>query len=210
MNFFLYQPELFYSINIIPGQIIGSISAILFFGGIFASILLFGFSLARLFKWPIKNIIIISALIAWLPLLFQFSYSSIIDFKNIYNFVDAPEEAQILWRYCSLDRNHGLGGGICGIYPFAQVSKKLIPAGASVKIFSTNIGIYLRYFLYNYFVVTNQDTADYFILYRSSKAFAFEDGKLYILEGNDRRYLGDFTMINRFDADTAIFKRVIK
>jgi len=210
MNFFLYQPEAFFTINIILGQMMGPVPAVLFFGGIFIVIVLLAFFFKRRFNWSVKNIIIVAVLIAWLPLLFQFTYSSITDLKNIYNFVDAPEESQILWRYCSLDKNYNSNGTACDLYPFAKAVKSLVPLGSSIRLFAPNIEVYLRYYLYDSYRIDTSGLADYFIFYKTPRTYLYEAGKLYFLQNNKKEYLGDFTIVKLYGPYSGIFKRTIK
>lgn len=210
MNFFLYQPESLVTINAIFGQMFGRFPWVMIFGAIFLVVFCLAILFSKFFKWQLKNVVIIIIGLAWLPLLIQFSYSSIVEFKAIANFIGASEAEQINWRFCNLDKNYRLGGGFCNIYPFTKEIEAIVPLGSKIHIISTNIVVYLKYYLYGSYNIVDLKSADYIILYMADTKFLYEAEKLYSLQGDVKDYLGDFSILRSYSQTTVIFKRQIK
>jgi hypothetical protein len=209
MNIFFYQPEYLSTINVILGQMVGTISLVGWCGIIFIIVLLVGLICSRRFGWKLQSVVMISLLIGWLPLACQFMYSTSIEFSKTAPFVNAPLSEQILWRYCRIDHEQRLGGGFCSLYPFSQEVIARVPQDKTLYILSSNIGIYLRYFLYGRYEVTDTiDKADYILLYRSAERFELTKGVLYRVTEQGKQELAQVEVVGQPAANEVIFKKI--
>ncbi len=207
MKILLYQPEYLSTINVILGQMVGRLSLVEWCGIVFILLLLIGLMLSRRFGWTIQSIFMISLLIAWLPLAFQFLYSTSVEFSKTNAFIFAPESEQLHWRYCRIDQEQRLGGGFCSLYPFSEEVKRKVPPGATIHVLSSNIGIYVRYLLYGPYQITDEvEKADYILLYRSAERFELTKGILYRVTDQERQALGKVEVISQPAVNEVIFK----
>lgn len=167
MNFFYYQPEDLASINIILGPKLFGWPAVLIFGIAFIMSAGIGYVLARRFKKNPLSIIAACAAVAWLPILANFLYSSVIEFNNTWFALNMPVEQQIIWRYCVIDKNQNLGGHFCAIYPFVTKVRELVPPQSSIAFIRTQASTYLGYYLYRDYHIVDATEAEYVIEYLS-------------------------------------------
>ncbi len=209
MNILFYQPEYLSTINVILGRMVGSVSLVELCGIIFIVALLIGLILSCRFKWKLQSVVMTAILLGWLPLAAQFFYSTSIEFSKTKAFIGASESEQIMWRYCRIDQEQHLGGGFCSLYPFSKEVIAKVPQDKTIHILSSNIGIYLRYFLFGSYNVTDKiENADYILLYRSAQRFELAQGVLYRVSDQNREALGTVEVISQPAANEVIFKKI--
>jgi len=193
MNFFSHQPELLSTINVILGSKIGNLPATMIFGILFIVITLIGLIFLRR-RFSFSTIVLTAAAIAWLPLFSQFAFSSAKEFNDTWFAIFRPTEEQIIWRYCRIDKYQNLGGGFCGVYPFVEKVRQLIPSGSRIAYVDSNLQPYLVYYLYKEYKTTNLREADYFLVYRPKAPL-------------NKDVIDDFEAIGQFGNDQIIFKK---
>jgi hypothetical protein len=205
--FFHYQPELFHTINIVQSYLLWSMPITLVIGIAFIIAQLISWLLSKFFKFSKIRIFILITGLAWLPLALNFFYNSLVDFNLIKNFIGASEEMQIIWRSCNFDKNYQTKKGLCNLYSFTKTIKEKVPPHAKLRIFSTNLDIYLKYYLVDDYQITETNDYDYLITYRTPATFFYDNGKLYNITDNHEELLGSFINIYVLDNSSMIFKR---
>ncbi len=193
MNFFSHQPELLSTINVILGTKIGNLPATMIFGIFFIIITAIGLIFLRR-RFSFSTIVLTVAAIAWLPLFSQFAFSSVKEFNETWFALFRPTEEQVIWRYCRIDKYQNLGGSFCGIYPFVETIREVIPLGSRIAYADSNLQPYLVYYLYSEYKTTKLAEADYYILYRPKGPLSEE-------------LIKDFKVLAQFGDDQIIFKR---
>ena len=177
------QPEIFSTINIIPGIAYKNISIALFFGGFLILFCLLFFFLKRKSKIIDKNfnnIIFILFLIFWTPLFVNFFYNNTYDFIENFEYAKYDISGKRILRYCNMDNRQGLSGLSCMMFSFFTFSKNNIPEHSKVKLLaSPNTAAYFYYYLYPYFKITKDINESEYLLYYYSPNFKYTDGKLY-------------------------------
>ena len=205
MKFFIFQPEVLSTINVIMGSRIGSIPSTLLFGALFIIIVIVGLVVLRK-KCSFSSIIMYAALLCWLPLLVQFSYNVIKEFNDTWFALFQPESEQIVWRYCRIDKYQDLNGVFCGLYPFVEQVRNNIPAGSSFAFLDSNSAPYLVYYLYDTYAFAPLDEVQYLIVYRPLRPYVYDKGVLY--KDVDRKIkVGTFDVVAYFGPDRIILKR---
>lgn len=198
MDFFFHQPEVLSTINVILGPRLGSWPAVLVFGAGFILLAISGYFLALKFSWRRTTVLFVMAALAWLPLFTQFVYSSVAEFNDTWFTLNLPEREQTIWRFCRIDKYQNLGGGFCGLYPFIESVRELVPKNSKVTYLTLNLGPYLTNYLYgDYQLLVEPEQADYLLIFRP----------ITIDQALEKTIKEQFTVVAAFAPDQLILKR---
>ena len=218
MTLLFDQPEVLSTINIVQGFLYKDVPLLWIIGGIFifATFILVILKIKfDILKINFTSIIIFIILIFWLPLLINFFYNNVYDFKENLEMFKHDVSGKRIIRYCNMDRRQGLNGEFCDLMPFIKVIKETIPKNSTVKI-SSKLGMspyfyyYDLYALYNF--VHDPRQADYVIFYYSPDYY-FKNDILYQAKNDfnnlaEDRKIGKFSIIKRTGAYLVIFKKI--
>ncbi len=210
---FTNSPELFYTINMIPGILISGMKvnsltlvlvsglALIFAGSI--AFLIFYFK--NLGENKFQMILLGLIVIAWLPLYINFTYNNIYDLSENLGALKYSNSSKNILRICNIDNRQNLNGIYCRLFSFFTFVKNRLPAGSNVKILvAPGMDAYFNYYLYpNYKIV---DQADYILFYHPNN-YLFKNNILYKRENNKNIIIGKYEMLSAKSNTEFILKK---
>ncbi|MFH1523129.1 MAG: hypothetical protein ABIE43_04935 [Patescibacteria group bacterium] len=215
MNLFINKPELFYTINLIPGIIYNNYSLTLWLGGISIILLIFVFLIIKKIKLvsiKFNRIIIYLFLLLWSPLFINFFYNNIYDLIENITYSRYSTEGKRIVRLCNIDNRGNTGGLACKMFSFIKFSEKNLERNSKIKLLTGSpfLDAYFRYYLYPNFSLTEDDNEAEYLLYYFDPEYSFKDNTLYkkIRKDNDviEVSVGEYTLINSLDLNRFILK----
>lgn len=218
MIFFIDQPEVLSTINIIQGYLYKNVPLLWIIGGIFIFAIFVLVILKIKFdilKRNFTNIIIFIILIFWLPLFINFFYNNVYDVKENLEMFKHDVSGRRIIRYCNMDHRQGLNGEFCDLMPFIKIIKETIPEKSTIKI-SSKLGMspYFYYYdLYNLYNFVHDPRQANYVIFHYSPDYYFKDSILYQAKSDfnnlvEDREIGKFSIIKRTGTYLVIFKKI--
>ncbi len=219
MLFFIDQPEVLNTINMVQGYLYKDFPVLWIIGGIFILVIL-AFLILKIridiLKRNFINIVIFIILIFWCPLFINFFYNNIYDLKENFGLFRQDISSKRIIRYCSMDYHQGLNGEFCDLMPFIRVIKDTIPEGSTIKI-SSKLGMspYFYYYdLYNIYNFTHNPFKAEYVVVHYSPDYYYNDNVLYqkmdqFNKLSSNREIGNFSIERRTGTYSVIFKKTV-
>ena len=216
---FIDQPELFYTINVVPGILYKNIPVTPLLGGALA--------LSAVFVLSAKNKIVFIGghfdklifslfIIFWLPLYVNFFYNNFYDAVENMDYSSYSENGKRTVRFCNMD-NRGGGEIACRMFSFIKLAENSLPAKSKVKILTASpfLNTYFNYYLFPRFSITSDiNEADY-LLYYFHNGYRYKDNILYKIEPDNRGEarevkIGEYSLIDNMGPRRLILKKTEK
>lgn len=192
--FLVDQPEIFQSINFIPGFEYRSVPVLFILAGLWLFCLLILFFInKKIKKFNFSLAILALTLVFWLPLYANSFYNNLYDLSDNWQYYSGDNYSRQKFRLCQIDKNQNLGETWCNIFALIDLAKNIIPQGANLKIITNDFTQpYLVYFFYpRYHLIADIQMAKYLVLYRADNIFYLKNNFLYQGDKN----LGNYKLL---------------
>lgn len=187
-------PELFYTINFMPGIKVGRLTLTLISGLflILAGLIAFYFK-KKLSEKTYKAILLGLIVVAWLPLYINFTYNNLYDLSENFKALPYSDSSKRVLRVCNIDNRQDLGGAYCGLFSFMTFIKNRLPAGTEAELLAApGLDAYFIYYLYPDYKIV--DSSDYLLFYRANN-YLFKDNTLYKRAGGKNLIIGKYKLL---------------
>jgi len=189
-------PELFYTINLIPGINFGTLTLTLI-SGLFlllAGLIIFlFFYFKKLGEKKYQTILFSLIAVAWLPLYLNFTYNNLYDLSENLKALKFSDPSKRILRMCDMDNRQNLGGVYCRLSSFFTFIKNNLSAGSEVELLtSPGLDGFFNYYLYPDYKII--DNADYLLFYYPAN-YIFNNNILYKRQGGKDLIIGKYKML---------------
>ncbi len=212
--FFIDQPELFYTINVVPGILYKNIPITILLGSVLILLIIVVLSVKKKIRFidnHFNKLIFLFFIIFWLPLYANFFYNNFYDAVENRDYFQYSEDGKRIVRFCNMD-NRGNGGGLaCRMFSFIKLAQDSLPAKSKIKILTASpfLRTYFNYYLFPRFNITNNINEAEYLLYYFDNGYSYRDNVLYKIEPDNQGgvRVGEYLLVNSMGPARLILKK---